>query len=276
MTRTVGAPARRWSRHPSASRSGDHAAVGYAAADLDVLTLGSGPRVVLVHGSIVEARRTWRHQLELAERWTLCLPNRPGFAGSPPLARGDFEAEAPLIADLLDDGAHLVGHSYGAVIALLAAAARPEAVRSLTVSEPGTLNVGRGDPEVDQVLAHGEELYRHAGELTPRAFLELFRSGVHSAHETPDELPDWLERGARHVMAERPPWEAEVPFAALSRAPFPKLVISGAHSTAFETVCDVVARRIGAERAVIAGRGHTIPATGAPYNAVLERFLGQA
>jgi pimeloyl-ACP methyl ester carboxylesterase len=44
-----------------------------------------------------------------------------GFAASPPLARGDFEAEAPLIAELLGDGAHLVGHSYGAVIALLAA-----------------------------------------------------------------------------------------------------------------------------------------------------------
>ena len=82
-------------------------------ADLDVRTLGAGPRVVLVHGSIVDAERTWRHQLELAQRWTLIIPNRPGFAGSPPLARGDFAAEAPLVADLLGDRAHLVGHSYG-------------------------------------------------------------------------------------------------------------------------------------------------------------------
>jgi pimeloyl-ACP methyl ester carboxylesterase len=111
------------------------------AVDLDVLRLGEGPPVVLVHGSIVEARRTWRHQLVLAEHWSLCVPNRPGFGGSPPLERGDFEAEAPLIAELLGDGAHLVGHSYGAVIALLAAAQRPEAVRSLTVSEPGSLRV---------------------------------------------------------------------------------------------------------------------------------------
>src|SRR6266581_378937 len=118
------------------------------AADLDVLTLGSGPRVVMVHGSVVDARRTWRDQLGLAERWSLCLPNRPGFAGSPPLPRGDFEVEAPLVAELLDEGAHLVGHSYGAVIALLAAAARPEAVRSLTVSEPGALGLAAGDPEV--------------------------------------------------------------------------------------------------------------------------------
>jgi len=203
------------------------------AADLDVERLGAGPPVVLVHGSIVDARRTWRHQLELAERWTLVLPNRPGFAESPPLARGDFEAEAPLIAELLGDGAHLVGHSYGAVIALLAAALRPEAVWSLTVSEPGCLRVAAGDPEVDPVIAHGEELYRRGAQLAPRDFLVLFRSGVHSAHETPAELPDWLERGARLVITERPPWEADIPFEELAAAPFPKLVISGDLSPAF-------------------------------------------
>jgi pimeloyl-ACP methyl ester carboxylesterase len=160
-----------------------------SVADLEVDRVGTGPPVVLVHGSIVDARRTWRHQLDLADEWALCIPNRPGFGASPPLARGDFEAEAPLMAELLGDGAHLVGHSYGAVIALLAAAARPEAVRSLTVSEPGSLRVAAGDPAVDAVIAQGDELYRHRSKLTPREFVLHFRSGLHSAHETPDELP---------------------------------------------------------------------------------------
>ena len=231
---------------------------------------------MLVHGSIVGAQRTWRHQRELADRWTLVLPNRPGFGESEPLARGDFEAEAPLFAALLGDGAHLVGHSYGAVIALLAAALRPEAVRSLTISEPGSLRLAAGDPVVDAVIANGEELYRRRVEMTPHEFLLFFRSGLHSTHETPDELPDWLERGARHVMAERPPWEADVPLDVLARAQFPKLVISGGHPPAFETLCDVLAERMGAERVVIAGRGHTIPATGAPYNGVLHNFMQRA
>jgi hypothetical protein len=38
-------------------------------------------------------------------------------------------------------------------------------------------------------------------------------------------------------------------------------------------VCDAIAQRLGGERDVITGRGHTIPATGAPYNARLEAFL---
>jgi pimeloyl-ACP methyl ester carboxylesterase len=238
-----------------------------------VISLGAGPRVVLVHGSIVDASRTWRHQLVLAEHWSLRLPNRPGFGASPPLPRGDFEAEAPLIADLLGDGAHLVGHSYGAVIALLAAATRPDAVHSLTVSEPGSLRLAAGNPLVDAVIAQGEELYRLRAEIPPRDFLRLFREGVHSAHETPEELPEWLERGARLVASERPPWEAEVPVGELSAAPFPKLVISGAHAPVFEAVCDALAKSIGARRAVVAGRGHTIPSTGAPYNACLQEFL---
>jgi pimeloyl-ACP methyl ester carboxylesterase len=229
--------------------------------------------VVLVHGSVVEARRTWRHQLVLADRWGLVIPNRPGFADSPPLRRGDFEAEAPLIAELLGDGAHLVGHSYGAVIALLAAAQRPEAVYSLTVSEPGALAAARGHPSVDAMMANGRELYARRDTIPPREFLTMFRAGVHSTHDTPDPLPGWLETGVRHLMNERPPWEADIPLQGLGRAAFPKLVISGGHSRAFEAVCDALAQRLGAKRTVIPGRAHTIPATGAPYNECLDGFL---
>lgn len=247
------------------------------ATDLDIRRLGSGPRVILVHGSIVGAEQTWRKQDALAQRWELCLPNRPGFGGSPALGRGDFEQEGPLIAELLGESSHLVGHSYGAVIALLAAAQRPEAVRSLTVSEPGLLRLAAGTPEADAMIAHGEEMYRRGPEAAPRDFLMAFRSGVHSTNETPDQLPDWLERGARHAALERPVWHADVPLEVLAGAPFPKLVISGGHSPVFEALCDTLADRLGgAERAVIPGRGHTIPATGDPYNACLEKFLSAA
>ena len=246
------------------------------AADLDVERIGSGPTVMLVHGSIVDAHRTWRRQLELAERWRLVIPNRPGFGASRPLPRGDFDLEAPAIAELLGGGTHLVGHSYGGVIALLAAAQAPGAVRSLTVSEPGLLRIAAGNPAVDAMIEHGDEMYRRGAAMPPAEFLRMFRAGVHSAHETPEELPDWLEHGARLAAHERPPWEAEVPLDKLAETAFPKLVISGGHSPVFEAVCDTLARRIGAERAIISGRGHTIPATGHDYNARLERFLTAA
>jgi pimeloyl-ACP methyl ester carboxylesterase len=146
-----------------------------------------------------------------------------------------------MFAELLGDGAHLVGHSYGAVIALLAAAQRPEAVRSLTVSEPGALRLAEGHPAVDEMIAGGEQLYSDPGSLPADVFLRLFRSGAGSAHETPVQLSGWLAHGAELLRWERPPWEADIPLHRLASAGFPVLVVSGDHSPAFEAVCDALA-----------------------------------
>jgi pimeloyl-ACP methyl ester carboxylesterase len=246
------------------------------ADELEVEVIGEGPPILFIHGTVVAASSTWRKQLPLAERWELIIPNRPGFGNSPPLERNDFEVEAPLFAELLGEGAHLVGHSYGAVIALLAAAARPEEVRSLTVSEPGALRLAEGTPVVDEMIANGERLFGEGAELSNQAFLRLFRSGAGSANLTPGELPEELVRGVELLRAERPSWEAEIPLERLASAGFPMLVVSGGHSPAFEAVCDALADAVSAERAVITGRGHTIPSTGAPYNERLESFLRSA
>jgi hypothetical protein len=75
----------------------------------------------------------------------------------------------------------------------------------------------------------------------------------------PERLAAQLEQGAQAALAERPPNEAEIPLEELAARPFRKLVVSGGHSPAFETVCDVLAARLPAERAVLLGAGHSIP-----------------
>ena len=243
---------------------------------LAVERLGQGPPILFVHGDIVGPDLTWRKQRELAERWTLIIPSRSGFGKSPPLERNDFEVEAPMFAELLGAGAHLVGHSYGAVIALIAAAERPEAVRSLTVSEPGCLRVAAGTPVVDEMIANGERLFSHAEDIPSEDFLRLFRGGAGSAYDTPDQLPEELVHGVELLKRERPSWEAEIPLEVLSAADFPVLVLSGGHSPAFEAVCDSLAQGLSAKREVIRGRGHTVPSTGGPYNERLETFMRAA
>jgi pimeloyl-ACP methyl ester carboxylesterase len=243
---------------------------------LAVERIGNGPPILFIHGDIVGPEVTWRKQRELAERWTLLIPGRPGFGESPPLERNDFETEAPMFAELLGDGAHLVGHSYGAVIALLAAAERPEAVRSLTVSEPGCLRVAEGTPVVDEMIANGELLFENASSIPSQEFLRLFRGGAGSAYGTPDQLPEDLMHGVELLKRERPSWEADIPLQRLAAAEFPVLVLSGGHSPAFEAVCDALADGLSADRAVLPGRGHTVPSTGASYNERLEAFLRKA
>jgi pimeloyl-ACP methyl ester carboxylesterase len=236
--------------------------------------LGDGPPVLLVHGSVTGARLTWREQLPLAERWTLLLADRPGFGASPPLERSDFEAEAPLLAGLLDEPTHVVAHSYGGVISLLAAALRPESVRSLTVVEPPAFGIARGHPAVEGFVARATELWTE-GPDDPAAFLQRFFALVGS-RPVPGRLKPELERGVRLLMRERYPWEAQVPLDELAASPFPKLAVSGAHDDAFEAVCDVLEERIGAERAVVPGHGHGAQRAGAPFNERLERFLAAA
>src|SRR5262245_8302405 len=106
-------------------------------------------RLVLVHGSVLGARGTWGAQTPLLDRFELVLVERPGFPPNPPVERVDFELDAARVADLLVRGDHLVGHSYGGVISLLAAVARPELLRSVTVIEPPATQVAAGDPAVD-------------------------------------------------------------------------------------------------------------------------------
>jgi hypothetical protein len=73
-------------------------------------------------------------------------------------------------------------------------------------------------------------------------------------------------------MVERAPSEADPPLDTLGATPFPKLVVSGAHSAAFDAVCDVLEERLGAERAVLPGSQHN--AQRAPgFNERLVEFL---
>jgi pimeloyl-ACP methyl ester carboxylesterase len=215
-------------------------------------------RLVFVHGSVIGGAPTWRAQEPLADRFELVVLERPGFPPNPPVERVDFEVDAELVADGLEPGDHLVGHSYGGVIALLAAARRPDAVASLTVVEPPATRVAAGNPVVDAFAAGAEELWTTGPTGDPEAFLEMFLVAVGSDFHPPSPLPPELEQGARTLIRERPPSEADIPLDRLAAAPFRKLVVSGAHQPAFDAICDVLERELSAERVVLRGNGHSV------------------
>jgi pimeloyl-ACP methyl ester carboxylesterase len=187
--------------------------------------------------------------------------------------RSDFEEDARDIAQLLGDGAHLVGHSYGAIGALYAAALVPLAVRSLTVIEPPAWRLA-GNAVTEARTAAFAAMRR---DVEPRAFLEAFHRMVNSGFPPPpDPLPPELEQGVRTTMTTRATSEADIPLEALKRTSFRKLVVSGGHDPNFEAVCDVLYRELKTERTTIRGAGHTVLLTGGPFNERLEAFLKSA
>jgi len=232
-------------------------------------------RLVLVHGSVVSGRPTWAAQKPLAERFELVVLDRPGFPPNPPVERVDFEKDADLVSRLLRHGDHVVGHSYGGVISLLAAAARPDLPASLTVIEPPATSVALDDPDVASFAARGAALYASGRSDDPDAFLRRFLTAVGSSFDPPSPLTPELEQGARALMVERGPWEASIPLATLAAAGFPKLVVSGAHHAAFDAICDALERELAAERLVLPGFGHTVQLH-PEFNAALVDFVERA
>jgi pimeloyl-ACP methyl ester carboxylesterase len=230
--------------------------------------------VLLVHGSVVNGEATWAAQRPLAERFELVVPNRRGFPPGPDAERVDFEDDAIWLEQFVEPGTHLVGHSYGGVIALFAAVRYAGELRSLTVIEPPAFALARGDPAADAFVAGGVDLWEH-GPGDPAAFLRRFLTSVGSSLPPGDFSPALLQ-GARMLRIERLPWEADPPLAELAATPFPKLVVSGGHSAAFDAVCDELVERLGAGRAVLPGAGHSVQRLGEPFNALLAAFVERA
>ncbi len=160
------------------------------------------------------------------------------------------------------------------MISLVAAARYADRLRSLTVIEPPAFGLARGNPAADAFIDGGIELWAR-GPREPDAFLREFMKTVGSPMP-PGELSPALLQGARTLMVERAPWEAQPPLEELATAPFPKLVVSGAHSAAFDAVCDVLVERLDAQRAVLPGAGHSVQRLGEPFNELLAAFVESA
>ena len=238
-------------------------------SDLFVDTWGAGTPVVLVHGSLATGADEWQAQRPLAdEGFRLLVLDRRGYGRSPAAQGEDFLRDADDIADLMGDGAHLVGHSYGGLGVLFAAARRPDATLSLTLLEPGAFTLGQHHPAARTLVADVRRLWdqdlagRRLGRPVPEGGRE--RSGRASPR---------TDRRCSAARARAPPRAADVgsrlPLAELASAAFPKLVVSGGHSAGFDAMCDDLAERIGASRMVVEGAGHEIQFTGPPLNEAL-------
>jgi pimeloyl-ACP methyl ester carboxylesterase len=239
---------------------------------LVTVQLGHGPPAVFVHGDVFDAEATWSAQYPLAEHHRLVLVNRRGFGASPDVAGEDFDVDADDVVEVLDGlgaGSHLVGHSYGGVVALLVAARRPELVHSLAVIEPPAFGLVPERNDVQEFIATVSRI--EADQPTPEEFLPRFIAAVGGdASRLPTPIPPPLVRAAGVQLHGRWPWEAEIPVDDLARTSFPKLVISGGHSEMFDAVCDNLEHTLGAARAICPGAGHSVPTVGAPVNEALS------
>lgn len=112
-----------------------------------VTTQGNGEPLLLMHGAVVaDSYAPMLAEGDLVASYQAITFRRRGFKGSSPVQAAHTIAEevadALAVLDELDiRAAHVVGHSYGAVVALQMALDAPERVHSLGLFEPALLSV---------------------------------------------------------------------------------------------------------------------------------------
>lgn len=103
-------------------------------------TFGSGARSALMIHCALASSEAWRALARhLADHLTMTCFDMPGHGSSADWSgTGDILEETADVAAafVADDPIDLIGHSFGAVVALRTAMARPDMIRTLTLIEP--------------------------------------------------------------------------------------------------------------------------------------------
>jgi pimeloyl-ACP methyl ester carboxylesterase len=245
-----------------------------SAAKLAVDDGGSGPAIVFLH-SLAGNGGQWSAQLDAVRkaRRGVAIDLR-GHGRSEPPADGEYRIEAQVsdvlpVVDALELGRFaLVGHSFGAGIALEFAASHPSRVTHLVVADP--IGDGTGTPEAEirpflEALdspAYTETIEGYWSSIagSDGAVLERLLADLRA---TPRET---VVRGLHAVMAYDPK-------PALARLQTPTLaVVTPANDFPYSM------HRLGTglPQRVIEGTGHWLQIERpGEFNRLLDQFLGQ-
>lgn len=277
-------------------------------ASLDYSEQGSGPPVVLVHGSASDAR-TWNSLVPaLVDRWRVITYSRRYHAPNHPIAPGqryDMQQHVDDLAALVDrlagGRAHVVGHSYGAFVTLVLALQQPARVVSAVLAEPPVIPLFTGfPPRGERILALLLRRPRTAlpvlrllltgllpaGRAARRgdmdAALQRFGTAVLGADHFAAMPPERLAQARANVSREEMLGdEVMLPLTpeSLAEVQVPVLLVTGEQSPpVFPRLSAHLETLLPDTRHVtIAGASHNMHETAPPaFNAAVRDFLGRS
>jgi pimeloyl-ACP methyl ester carboxylesterase len=167
---------------------------------------GSGEPVLLMHcGFVADAFVPLMKDSTLSEQYRLINYHRIGYGqsdrASGPMSVAEQAADArALLGQLGIQHAHVVGHSYGGVVALQLALDAPEVVHSLALLEP-SLPAALGDPQVALKFMEGAgNAFAQFGAGDKAGAVDTWLTGAFGPgyREFADRaLPGWFEQSAK-------------------------------------------------------------------------------
>ena len=120
---------------------------------------GAGPPLIIIHGSM-SSHRQWQNLVDrLKARYRLIVPDLlmcDSNPGAKKLGAFSFAQDCAFIGALIQSNpaAHLLGHSYGGVVAIKAAIEQRDKLSSLMLIEPSCFDLLRqeGQPEYQEII----------------------------------------------------------------------------------------------------------------------------
>lgn len=237
--------------------------------------MGQGPRAALaIHCSLAHSGSLSMLGRELSDLLTTIAFDLPGHGRSAPWnGVGEIQAASTAIAaGLLDGPADIIGHSFGATVALRLAVEHPHLVRSLSLYEPVFFAVALAD-RPSLYADHDAEMaaYREgilAGDMAAaaRGFLSVWGDGEAWAVLSP-AMRDRMTEQMSLIEAADAALYGDVggmlASGALTRIAAPALLMEGAHSPAIiGAINDGLTERLAhVTRVRIDGAGHMGPIT---------------
>lgn len=165
---------------------------------------GSGSPIVFIHGSFASTS-TWKKMIATLSREHLCITIKlPGHCGTPdpddftaPSLETEFQVIEHVISQLTDEPVHLVGHSFGGVVALALAMKGSVELRHLTLFEPVATAVLAESGEGEAALALNKFVSDYRDAVTsniPYACRKVidFWGGEGSFDSMPEALRDGM------------------------------------------------------------------------------------
>lgn len=247
--------------------------------ELTYVEQGHGDPIIFVHGTLGDYR-TWSELLTpFAGRYrAITYSRRAHYPNAWPAdyARCLPAVHAADLAALINalklGSAHLFGHSYGALVALVLASQQPDLVRSLILGEPPLLSLLDATSEdralVAAIEANERKPARHAfqeGNLETgvRVFLDSVIGAGAFEQVSPAERAQVMDNAAELRVELETPLETLVPTLScedVQRVHAPALLLSGELSPpVFHRITDELSRCLPVvERATILGVSHDL------------------
>ncbi|MFH9350887.1 alpha/beta fold hydrolase [Kitasatospora sp. NPDC017646] len=233
---------------------------------------GDGPGVVLVHGSWCDADCWARVLPGLAESTTVVAYDRRGHSRSEDLlTQGSVFEDAADLAGLIHGlglaPAFVCGDSYGGLVTLRLAAARPDLLRGIAVHEPPASGVLLTDPDLrpigtafaDRISAVRELLEQAESAAAAELYVDSLAFGPGAWEQLPAPVRHTYVRNAPTFLDElRDPDALDLDLTGLTRFTEPALLTQSEDSApVFGEVLDQIDLALPkAERHLFTGGGH--------------------